>query len=328
MNRNEALNILGLDQTATIEDAKKAFKKMASKLHPDVNKATDAEDKFKQANEALQVLENPPERRFTPHGWPHAHQQQVSLEDLNDLFNSQFAAHTRVNLNDSAVVVPILITFEESVLGCKKDIAYKRNVHCELCEGKGFSMTPISPICSLCHGSGRSVKKASGFIINGLCEKCNGHTCIRNACTKCSHHGYVLAEATYNVQVPGGVHSGNKLRLPGAGNYYSSIGQHFNYTDALLDVTVTPHPEFKLDGNDVVSNLKISLLEALTGCTKKCQTVHGEAEVVITPGAKNKEEVSVPSHGVKQKAGAHRFVLDVVYPENTAKLIKVLEKSN
>lgn len=304
MNLKEAYSILELPQTATPEEAKKRYRELTKKYHPDVNKESGAEDKFKKINEAYQV---------------------VSSGKSTDQDNLYWQARNQNPFGGAVVVAENIdlhttLSFKESVLGCKKEIKYTRKTKCRDCSGQGE--IPQNNGCDKCGGIGQIRGQRGNMIFSQTCPKCYGKVPV-SSCSTCNATGVVTGEASISVSVPGGVQTGNVLRIGGMGNFAGSFGPFEQHTDIHLHLTVTPEKGLRIDGNCVISELQISLLEALRGCNKTVKTIMGEKEVTIKPKTRNKDEIIIPSLGVNG-TGDHKVVLDVYYPESVDRLIDAL----
>lgn len=307
MNLKEAYTILEVPQDASPEDAKKKYRELTKKYHPDVNKEPGNEDRFKKINEAYKVVSTGESTdREAPQQWtgspfhPFVQQQQQRIVTTIEL-------HTT-------------ISFKDSILGCKKDLKFVRNGKCNSCSGQGVIV--LNNGCDKCGGRGEIVNQRGNMIFTRTCEKCQGRT-KSEACSPCQGTGTTKMDVSIQVNVPGGVSNGNVLRLGGMGNYAGSMFTMDQFTDAHLHINVTPEEGLSLEGQDVVCSLEISLLEALRGCKKSIKTVIGDKEVVVKAKSRNKEEVIMPHLGVS-RVGNQRVILDVKYPSNTDKLIGVL----
>lgn len=304
MKRKEAYSTLEIPETSTAEEAKKAFRQLSKMFHPD-NKDTGSEDKFKKINEAYQAINNNKFDDDAPQGWGgfnpfHQQQQFIQLDNIS--------IHTT-------------LSFKDAILGCKKELKFSRKTKCKTCNGAGEIKKNNG--CTKCGGKGQTVVRQGFSVMISTCDKCFGRS-QADPCNDCGTQGVVDGEASINVTVPGGVQSGNVLRIGGMGHFVGFfMGQMEQHTDVHLHIDVTPEEGLKLDGNHVVSNLEISLLEALRGCKKSVKTILGEKEVDIKPQSKNKDEVVIPRLGVNG-IGNQRVILDVAYPNDVSKLIDVL----
>lgn len=306
MNNREAYSILDLPPTATAEEAKKKYRELTKKHHPDINKEPGSEDKFKKINEAYQVVStgqstDRPTARPRQSGWNPFQQQQASY----------VPEHIQMSTT---------ISFKDAVLGCKQELKFNRKSKCSDCNGQGE--IKLNNGCDKCGGKGQIISQQGGMIMVQTCDKCYGRT-QSNPCKTCNSEGVLDAEATITVTIPGGIQNGNVLRLGGMGNYAGGFMGMDQTTDVFLQLTVTPMEGLKLIDRNVVSDLQISLLEALTGCRKTVATVIGKKEVEIKAQSRNKDEVIIPYAGVNGQ-GSQRIILDIKYPKDITKLIDAL----
>jgi molecular chaperone DnaJ len=311
MNLKEAYTTLEIPEGSSEAEAKKKFRELSKKLHPD-NKDTGDEAKFKKINQAYQRIragEDDPREAYAQGGYPGGFQRQW---------------HTQV-VELSNVDVGTVISFKEAVQGLKKEIKYNRQSKCQSCAGAGQIRTNNG--CQKCGGRGQVVsKQTSGnqsFVSVATCTACYGKSTVTE-CTACKGDGLVHTDVSVHVSIPAGILDGTTLRLQGMGNYAGSVmGLMDQYTDAFLHVTVTPEPGLQIEGQSVVSHLSISLLDALRGCERSVKTILGQKTAMIKPGSRNKDEVIIPHCGVGG-TGDQRVILDVQYPKNTDKLVGVL----
>lgn len=326
MKLSEAYSILELSSNASPEEAKKKYRSLTKKYHPDLNKEPDAEDKFKKINEAYECVKsgkgNEPEYNSS-----HNHQSWSMGIDLNDLFGQHRSQQHRIR-NESNIALKASISFKESVLGHKHNLSYKRKVKCESCDGSGSKL--INNGCSECGGQGVIITRQGNMITQRACHKCHGRHQSEN-CAECKTNGFLEVETSISVNIPAGISNGQTLRLQHMGNYSGSVsnfmGMSDMYTDANLSVCVEDSNGMSIVGSDVISHLNISLYDALQGCSKNVITIDGEKSININCKSKNKDEVIIPKLGLN-KVGNHRVILNVEYPENVEDLIKYLNKDS
>lgn len=309
MNLTEACSILEIPAGSSPDDAKKAFRQLSKKFHPD-NKETGSEEKFKKINEAYQVISS---------GKSTSREDSIR-QSRRDPFNP-FGRHVMYEAEN--IEIKTTISFRDSIFGTKKDLKFNRKTKCQNCNGQGeFN---LNNGCTKCGGRGQIIGRNGSMVTIMTCDKCYGRTQVEE-CKVCSASGVLDAEASINVTVPGGIQDGNILRLGGIGHFVGSFGPMEQHTDVHLHVQVEKEEGLRLEGTNVVSDLEITLLEALTGCQKTVKTVVGEREVNIKPQSRNKEEIVLPNLGVN-RIGNQRVILDVKYPEDVSKLIKTLSKN-
>jgi molecular chaperone DnaJ len=306
MNLTEAYSILEIPSTATPEEAKKKYRELTKKYHPDVNKETGAEAKFKKINEAYQVVTGGKSSAPHPQGNP---------------FDPFGGMRHRVRVHE-IIELHATISFKDSVLGCKQDLKYNRKSKCPNCNGQG--QYNLSNGCDKCGGRGQVVIRQGAMVAIQTCDKCFGRV-QTESCAECKSDGTLDSEASITVTIPGGVQDSNILRLGGMGHYVGNMLGFDQHTDVHLHLHVTQVPGLRLEGSDVVTNLSLSLLEALRGCKKTVKTIMGDKDIDIVPQSKNKDEVTLPRLGVN-KMGNQRVVLEVTYPKNIDSLIDFLDE--
>lgn len=306
MNIKEAYAILEIPQTSTPDEAKRKFRELVKKYHPDRNKDEEASDKIKKINEAYQVVS-------TGKGTDREEVKSRVRNPFNPFGGQTMRMASHINLHTT-------ISFQESVLGCKKDLKFNRSIKCSSCNGAGE--TSLSNGCNKCGGRGQVTETRGSMVFIQTCPQCQGQVPIES-CTTCQSSGVLDSETSINVTIPGGVIAGNTLRLGNMGNYVGSFGPMDQYTDAHLHIMVVPQPGLTLEGKDVVSSLRISLLDALQGCNKTVQTISGNMEIEIKSKSRHKDEVIITHLGVAGQ-GNQRVVLEVSYPDSVGEIISLL----
>jgi molecular chaperone DnaJ len=317
MKLSEAYEELGLPSTANLEDVKKQYKLLAKKWHPDVNKAPEAEAKFKKINEAYQCVSSGKGTDREDLHWQN--QNNNPFSGFNPFGNRQSQPQYQIENIDCNIT----ISFKNSVIGCKEILNFKRKTKCKDCNGQGN--IAINNGCDKCGGRGQVTHQQGNMIFTQTCNKCRGRTQI-NPCSSCYQKGIVDADTSITVSIPGGILDSNILRLNGMGHYVGNFGPIEQHTDVHLHVKVIPEPGLTLDGSNVISNITISLIEALQGCKKNINTIMGSKEIEIKPKSRNKDEVILPKFGVN-RAGDQKIILDVQYPDNIELLINSLVNS-
>jgi molecular chaperone DnaJ len=306
MNLQEAYSILDLPPGTSADAAKKKYRELTKKYHPDVNKESDAEDKFKKINEAYQIVSTGEDTERKPNApYPWSNRQAPQRVD-------------NIELNKT-------ISFKESVIGSKADLKYTRVVKCATCNG--MRVVPQNNGCDRCGGFGVIEGRQGNMYFRSTCDKCHGRV-QGKPCTDCRSTGSMSVETSVTVSIPGGIQNGMTLRLAGMGNFagtFMGMEQMDQYTNVNLKVHVIEELGLKLEGANVISKIDISLLEALTGCYKKVNTINGIKDITIVAGTKNKEEVILPNLGVNG-SGNQTVTINVEYPKDTEALIEALKK--
>lgn len=307
MNHQEAYSILELSPGASEEEIKKQFRKLAAQYHPDINKDPGAETKSKQISEAYNFLKNPPQPEW-----------DEGFNPLNDIIN-HFRQRSYIR-SVPPIFQNVHLSFEESILGCTRQVKFQRNAKCDPCSGRGYTG---GGSCSTCNGTGGSSKtvKSGKYhqVIRVMCQDCQGTGAHRVACDHCQHTGFINKEVSFDLKIPPGVTAEDHLQMAGAG-HWNGMG----YGPAVINLNISSDPDIKFIEDNLVSDLKISLLEALEGTTKRVRSIPEDIDIVIKPMTKNDDIVI---HPAKPGLFPHLFNLNVEYPSNTDNLIKFLKEN-
>ncbi len=335
--------ILGVSKDASDAEIKKAFHRNARQLHPDVNKEADAEERFKELNEAYDVISDPNKRaqydRFgTVNGNGAGGYQYVDFSDLfgggfgmGDLFSSFFggAAQGRAAIRKEGrdMGVGLRITLEEVATGAKKEIVYDRLAPCETCGGSGVGPGGQTVECTSCHGSGRVISIQRTFLgdmqTQSTCPDCGGtgHT-IDLPCPDCEGQGRLPDRQRITIEIPKGIRDGQQLRLSG----YGEAGMHGAVAgDLIVTVRVDAHSVFKRDGDNLHMRYHISITQASLGATLYADGIlpDEKVEVVIPAGCQNEQMVRVRGKGLphfrRETRGDLYAHIDVLVPKNLTK---------
>lgn len=344
MNKRDYYEILGVSKTASQDEIKSAFRKLAKKYHPDVNKEPDAADKFKECQEAYAVLSDENKRKqYDQFG--HAAFQNNGAGgagfdfgdfDFSDIFGDLFGSNFGFNFGGAKgnrssrgrdTVMHVDLTFEEAVFGCNKEIKIDTYDTCKECDGKGgFD----SETCPTCHGSGMVTQEQrtifGSFMTKTTCSTCNGRgTTFKKTCSHCHGNGKVRVTKTIEVKVPAGVNTGNQQRIAGKGEAGSNGGSN---GDLYLEYYVKPHALFQRDEADIYLELPITITEAVLGCKKEIPTLTGTVKMTIEPGSNTGDKLRLRGKGVEDvhsyRKGDMYVVLKVVIPDKINKEQKKL----
>jgi len=334
MELHEAYKTLGLDQGATKDDINKAFRELSKKHHPD--RPGGNEEHYKKITEAKHTLENPQRASGGPSG--------SSMDDFFNHMNQQggnfnpfagfggfggFGNRGRQdiitpNITESEPIVNLKISFEESILGCKKSVTYERFKKCNDCKGSGFESIET---CNVCHGSGHKAHIQGNMQFISECNKCHGSGKHGSKnCQKCNGIGGIKESVTSELRIPAGVELGSILQVGQAGHFHHSVNGHDQYSLVIIPITVEKDKEMTLEGNDVITSLQISLLQALKGDSIEVRTVKGNKKLKIPEKVKNMDKLRIAGCGVSERGGNHIFIINVKYPDNVEELIKCLEE--
>lgn len=341
--------ILGVSKDASDSEIKKAFRRRARELHPDVNKAADAEDQFKELNEAYDVLSDPNKRaqydRFgtipgAAGGGYGGGSGYVDFDDLfgggfggmGDIFSSFFGGQggqggrpARKEGRDMGV--GLRITLEEVARGVEKEIVYDRLAPCPDCKGTGLGENGKVVTCPECGGKGRVVSVQRTFLGDmqtaTTCKKCNGTgSSIENPCPECEGQGRVPDRQRVTVKVPAGIRDGQQLRVGGFGE--AGI-QGAQAGDLIVTCRVQPHEFFERDGDDLHGRANISFIQAILGAEIEIDGIMPDekVQVRIPAGCQNEQVVRVKGFGMPRLKsdirGSMYVHVNVVIPEKTTK---------
>lgn len=316
MKLKEAYSILEIPENTSANDVKKKYREMSKKYHPDVNKEPGAEDRFKKINEAYARIQ-----KGGSDDMPGFEQGGFNpFSGFNPFAGMDPFQTSNKQREVKNITIDTNLSFEESVLGSKKEIKFTRENKCSDCNGQGFAT--INNGCNMCGGKGKITSQQGPMMFVQTCNKCMGRM-QTSACNKCSSTGCVTTDTTISVNIPGGVVNGNILRLAGMGNFAGQFMSMDQFSDVHLIINVTPHELLKLQNNTVIHSLQISLLEALRGCKKTVPTVLGNREINVGPMSKNCDEITIPRVGVNG-VGEQKIILDIFYPKDINKVIDTL----
>lgn len=321
MNLQEAYTILGCDESTSDDDLRKKFKRLAKTKHPDINKETNAEMEFKKLNAAYQTIDTH-RKNPQPQGFPF----EVNIQDFFSNFTGGFpGGFGRVPQSKprqvSNIQINETVSFKESVTGTERDISYQREVKCDACDGIGSIQKKNN--CTHCGGTGTKQIRSGSAIFSTQCPACKGVGSEEN-CVSCNRASFINKEISITVQIPPGVQSGNTMQLSGAGHFIQTSLFGDNYSSVLINLTVEKDNDLTIDGDSVVYNLDLTLLEAIKGAKKSVPTIDGFKEIDVPSLSRHKEEVILPNLGLQRK-GNQRVILNVSYPDDTKSIIEKLE---
>ena len=346
MSNQDYYDILGVGKGAGDDEIKAAFRNLARKYHPDVNKEPDAEEKFKELNEAYGVLSDSDKRarydRFGKAGVSGAgggqgNQDFSGFGDIfEDLFNG-FGFSTgggrsrRSPRRGRDLQMQVSLTFEEAVFGVEKEIEFSRDETCSRCSGKGAEPGTSPVKCSTCNGQGevRQVRQTflGQMVQTAPCPTCNGRgETIASPCTTCRGAGLERKKVKKKVQIPAGVDVGTQIRLNGEG----APGENGGPQGSLfLVLDVKPHKFFKRRDQDVILNLDINIAQAVLGAEVTIPTLDGEDKLKIPAGTQPGKVFHVRGKGVphvrnKNQRGDEIVIVNVAVPTKLTKEQKEL----
>lgn len=350
--KRDYYEVLGVDKNADDATIKKAYRTLAKKYHPDMNPGDkEAEAKFKEVNEAYDVLSDPDKKaKYDQYG--HAAFDPSAGGgagfggfgdfggfDINDIFSSFFGGasggSTRRNgpVRGDDITVRLTISFEESVFGCKKEVSYNKIQKCADCSGTGAAKGTSPKTCSACGGSGQvRVQQRTPFGImqtQKTCDACHGTgKIIENKCPNCRGTGFVRVPKKLEVNIPAGIDDGQQLSL----RYQGSDGMNGgNAGDLNIIISVRPHSVFERDGDDLYCEVPITYAEATLGAEIEIPTLEGSMKYTIPEGTQTGTVFTLRNKGVTRvnsKVRGNLYITVVVeVPKNlTSEQKNLLEK--
>jgi len=330
--KRDYYEVLGVDRQATDEEIKKAFRRLARQYHPDVNKSPDAEAKFKEINEAYEVLsEN--DKRAAYDRFGHAGQQagfggfgDFGFGGVEDIFESFFggvrggASARRGPSRGADLRYDLTIEFEEAVFGCEKEIVLPRHETCLHCQGSGAEPGTQPIRCPQCNGTGEVRRQQQtllgSFIQVTVCPRCQGEReIVTTPCTECRGRKVVQVERTISVKIPAGVDNNTRIRLAGEGEPGARSGPPGNLYVVL---TVKPHAQFRREENNILLELGINVAQAALGDKVRVPTLDGDDDLLIPAGTQTGETFRLRGKGVpylqRSGRGDQLVIVQVLVP--------------
>jgi len=317
--KRDYYEVLGVSRTASDEELKKAYRKLAVKYHPDKNPddRRNAEEKFKEISEAYQVLCDP-ERRSMYDRFGHAAFEQggvgggfdfaAGFEDIiGDLFGDFFGTGRTRGARarrGQDLRYDLELAFDEAAFGCEKTIAVPRLATCETCSGKGAKPGTAPKTCPQCRGSGQVRFQQGFFSIAKTCGHCNGQgSIISNPCPTCAGSGTQRKTSQLSIKIPAGVDTGSRLKLRGEGEAGGNGGAS---GDLYVVLQVREHPLFVREGNDVVCDVPVSFAQAALGVELEVPTLDGGAKVKVPAGTQSGQAFRLKARGIPDLNGYGR----------------------
>ncbi|MFP5343723.1 MAG: molecular chaperone DnaJ [Candidatus Limnocylindria bacterium] len=329
--------VLGVERGASDGEIKRAFRKLAQQWHPDVNQEPHAQERFKEVNDAYQILGDPDRRarydRFGRAGVDGAAGAGFEgFGGFSDIFDAFFGGAAGASSARRGRPQPgsdlrydLRITFEEAVRGTDKDIEFRALQACDTCSGSGAKPGTDPVTCPQCDGRGevRSVRQTMlGQMVNvSACPRCRGEgRIVETPCETCRGDGRLERTRTLRVSIPAGIDEGHQIRLTNEGE----IGPRGGPPGSLyVAVHVSPHPSLKRDGTELYYEARVSIAQAALGTRITVPTVDGDEQVEIKPGTQPDTEIRLRGKGVPHlRRGARgdlHVLVDVVVPTRLSK---------
>jgi molecular chaperone DnaJ len=313
---------LGVDRNATPEEIKKAYRRLARELHPDVNPSPEASDRFKSVTHAYDVLSDAQERRNYDMGGGQQGFGGAQGFGFGDIFETFFGGsagggraagpRSRQERGQDALL-RVDVDLDEVVFGTKRDIEVNTAVLCDTCHGSCCQPGTSPATCDICHGSGqiqRTVRSLLGNVMtSNPCNACRGYgTTIPHPCATCGGQGRVRATRSIPVDIPAGVDTGVRLQMPAQGEVGPAGGPN---GDLYLEIKVRHHDTFSRDGDDLLATLEVQMTDAILGTEITLPTLDGEVSLEVKPGVQSAEVLTVKDRGITRLRGSGRGDLRV-----------------
>ena len=347
-DKKDYYDVLGVSRDASDAEIKSAFRKLAKKYHPDLNKDDpSAAEKFKEAQEAYEVLSDEQKRsqydRFGHAGVNNGAAGMGGMGgfsnfgggfdsvDLGDIFDNFFGGafggfgggrSSSRKARGSDVLKRVNLSFDEAVFGCEKEFELDFVEDCSECHGKGGIGEET---CSTCHGSGTITSEQhtilGSFLSKTTCPDCHGtgHT-YKKKCTECNGKGKVKVHKTIKVNIPAGMDTGKRLRISGKGNPGANGGEN---GDLYLEFYVEEHDYYERDGDDIYLEIPLTITEAVLGCKKTIPTIHGNVSLNIPAGTNNLDKQRIKGKGIKNEStgniGNMYLIFKVIVPKKLSR---------
>ena len=352
-NKRDYYEVLGVSKTASPDEIKKAYRKLAKQNHPDLNpNDKDAEARFKEANEAYEVLSNP-EKRQKYDQFGHAGVDPnfgaggfggggfgFDDIDLGDIFGSFFgggfgggsARARNAAQRGESLRASLTLSFEEAAFGCEKEISIARTESCPNCHGSGAESGTSPETCSNCHGTG-TVKTTHRTPLGVMsttspCPNCNGTgKIVKNPCKSCRGTGKTRTTRKIKVKVPAGIDEGQTISLRGEGNAGTNGGPN---GDLLINITIRPHAILTRDGTSVLCEVPITYAQAVLGAEIEVPTLDGKVKYTVPEGTQTGTVFRLRGKGIpvlNSKSRGDQFVrVNIEVPKNLTQKQKDLLK--
>ncbi len=320
MAKRDYYEILGVSKSASPDELKKAYRKLAQKYHPDRNPGDQqAENTFKEINEAYETL-NDPSRRARYDQFGHASAQMGGAGGGNpfegggfgDIFGDVFSeffggsnarsGRSRGGQRGADLSYSMDLTFEQAAFGYSTELSIPRLDECDQCGGTGARSGKDIEVCPVCQGTGQQRIQQGFFSVATTCSQCRGSgKIIRNPCSTCSGRGRVQIKKKLKVNIPAGIDTGHRVKLTGEGEAGAGGGPR---GDLYLIINVLAHPIFERDGYDVYCRVPISFTQAALGADIEVPTLEGRAKLSVQAGTQNDRIFRLKSKGIAKLRGS------------------------
>ena len=327
MTKRDYYEVLEITKGSSQEEIKKAYRKMALKYHPDKNPDDHtAEDKFKEAAEAYEILSDPQKRSrydqfghaaFQGGGGNGFHAGDMTMDDIFDSFGDIFGdfgfggfgrggrRSARQTNRGSDLRIKVKMSLTEVAKGAEKKVKVKKYISCETCNGTGAKDGTAYETCSTCRGTGHVTRVTNTFLgqmqTTSTCPQCGGEgKIISQKCNTCYGEGILPSEETISFNIPAGISEGMQLKVTGKGNAARRGGIN---GDLLVIITEEKHPELIRDGNDLLYNLYLSMPDAILGTTVEIPTIDSKVKIRIDQGTQPGKILRLRGKGIPDVNG-------------------------
>lgn len=317
-DKRDYYQVLEINRSASADDVRRAYRRLARQYHPDINPAAEAEERFKEINEAYEVLSDP-NRRATYDRFGHAANGfpggfagaadpfgfgSAAGSPFADIFETFFGGaatgrRPRTPSRGADIQVSLEIEFEEAIFGAEKDVEVTRLETCETCEGSRMRGGQTPPVCSVCNGAGQ-VRRAQQtilgqFMTTSPCSACAGEgVSITDPCPDCRGRGRVARTRTITVSVPAGIDDNSSLRLTGQGEASPDGGLAGN---AYVRIIVKPHPHFVRRDRNIHAQLRVNMAQAALGDELEVETIDGPVAFRLPEGTQSGQQFRMKGRG-------------------------------
>ena len=355
-DKRDYYEVLGVDKNASTDEIKSAFRKKAKQFHPDLNKDDpSAADKFKEAQEAYEVLSDESKRKmYDQYGHAGVNNSYASGNgagfggfdasgfDFGDIFDSFFggsagggfggfsnygstSSRTRAARGNDTLM-RMKLDFDEAIFGTEKKFNLDVVEECDECHGKG-GFNPET--CETCHGTGTVTSQRQtilgSFLSKGPCPDCDGKGKIyKQKCSECNGKGRIKKNKKITINIPAGVQTGDRQRISGKGNPGTNGGEN---GDLYLEYVVEEHDYYTRDNDDIYLEVPLTLTEAILGCKKTIPTLYGNVKLTVDAGTSSGEKQKIKGKGVNNEYRRHKGDMYVIFKVYTPKKLTREQKS-
>lgn len=325
MAQEDYYKVLGVDRSASDQEISKAYRKLAKKYHPDLNHEPGAEEKYKEVNEAYEVLHDKQKRAQYDQfgaagvngqggfgsGQSYGGQGFGGFSDFGDIFNDFFGGGSQRQVDPTApqrgqdLDYTLTIDFMDAIKGKKSQVSYTRSETCSTCDGTGAEKGTHPITCDKCHGTGYMTVTQQSMLgtirRQTICDKCHGKgVIIEHPCKTCHGEGTVDRKNTIEVEIPAGIDNGQQLRYEGQGEAGRNGGP---YGDLYISYRIKPSKDFERRGNTIYTTIPISFAQATLGDEINVKTVHGDTKLKIPAGTQPNKKFILHGEGVPYLRG-------------------------